>query len=87
MDVIDVIYNIKLVVRALGHNDSIRWILIRHNDEWVGFKEFPPHFHEIQVLDQGCRNNSFIEVEKERMTKMDACNDYMLMRRHDNYCM
>ena len=87
MDVIDVIYNIKLVVRALGHNDSIRWILIRHNDEWVGFKEFPPHFDEIQVLDQGCCNNSFIEVERERMENMDACNDYMLITRHGNYGM
>ena len=83
VDVIDVVYNIKFVVRALGHTDSIKWILIRHNDERVGFKKFPPHFHEIQVLDQGCHNNSFIEVEKERMEKMDACNDYRLITRHD----
>ena len=55
VDVIDIVYNINLVVKAIGHNDSIRWLLICYNDEWVGFKEFPPHFHEIQVLDQGCR--------------------------------
>ena len=87
MDVIDIVYNINLVVKAIGHNDSIRWLLIHHNDEWVGFKELPPYFHEIQVLDQGCRNNSFIEVQKERTAKMDACNDYMLITRHGNYGM
>ena len=36
MDIIDVVYNINLVVGALGNNDGIIWIHIGHNDVcWV----------------------------------------------------
>ena len=51
MDTIEVVFYLELVFKYIGHNDGIIWIPIQHNVEWIGFDEWPPHFHEIQVMD------------------------------------
>ena len=52
-DPIDIIYVVELVVESLGNCDGLRWIPILHNDEVIGFKEWPPHFKKIQLSDHG----------------------------------